>query len=320
MTWASDRVLASIVALSLLGASPVIAAPTAQEKETARQLVKSGRDKKKSGDVAAALDDFKAAHAIMDVPTTGLELGKAQIEARRWVEARDTLLAVARSAPAPRESPVFAKARTEAKALAKDLEPKIPQLTLELEHAPPGVRVLVDDAEIAPAALSSPLALNPGKHVVRATLAAREERAEVELDAGQTRKLSMDLSKLADPKGRKRKTEQVAATSSGTSPWVYVGFGVAGAGVLVGGVTGALALSKGSTVDEGCVDARCPPSTHDDIDSGRILGNVSTVAFIVAAVGAGIGGVALLSSGKEKAAPKVQAWVAPGSAGLRGRF
>jgi hypothetical protein len=214
---------------------------------------------------------------------------------------------------------VFAKARTEAKALAKDLEPKIPQLTLELEHAPPGVRVLVDDAEVAPAALSSPLALNPGKRVVRATLGALEERAEVELDAGQTRKLNMDLSKLAEPKGPKRTTE-VAPTSPGTSPWVYVGFGVAGAGVLVGGVTGALALSKGSTVDDGCVDARCPPSTHDDIDSGRMLGNVSTVAFIVAAVGAGIGGVALLSSSKEKAAPKVQAWVAPGSAGLRGRF
>lgn len=319
MTWASERAIVAIVAFSVLAASPAGAAPTAQEKETARQLVKSGRAKKKSGDLAAALDDFKAAHAMMDVPTTGLELGKAQIEARRWVEARDTLLAVARSAPAPKESPLFARARIEAKALAKDLEPKIPQLTLDLTNAPRGVRVFVDDVEVAPEALSSPLAQNPGKHVVRASVGAREQRAEVDLDTGQTRTLTLDLSKLAGP-GRKAPKTEVEPASAGTSPWVYVGFGVAGAGVLVGGVTGALALSKGSTVDDACVDGRCPPSTHDDIDSGRMLGNVSTVAFVVAAVGAGIGGVALFGTSQEKPRPKVEAWVAPASAGLRGRF
>lgn len=115
--------MAVVLALSLV-AGAAAAEPTPQEKETARKLVKAGRAKKQAGDAKGALDDFKAAHSIMGVPTTGIELGKAQIEAKQWVEARDTLLAVSRTSPAPGESPLFAKARAEAKALAKELEPR----------------------------------------------------------------------------------------------------------------------------------------------------------------------------------------------------
>ena len=313
-TWASERAVALVLALSLV-AGAAAAEPTPQEKETARKLVKAGRAKKQAGDAKGALDDFKAAHSIMGVPTTGIELGKAQIEAKQWVEARDTLLAVSRTSPAPGESPLFAKARAEAKALAKELEPKIPQLTLDLEHAPSGARVLVNGVEVPAAALAAPLAQNPGRVSVRATLDGREVKAEVELAEGQSRTLSLDLAKLAAPE---KKPQPRPSAAAGTSPWVYVGFGVAGAGVLVGSVSGGVALSKASAAKEDCVDDRCPPSTHDDIDSGRTWGTVSTVSFIVAAVGAGVGGYALWSSKPEKS--RVEAWVAPASAGVRGKF
>lgn len=316
MIWASDRSRAALLALALaLGAGAVVAEPTPQEKETARKLVKAGRAKKQAGDAKGALEDFKAAHALMGVPTTGIELGKAQIEAKQWVEARDTLLAVSRTSPAPGESPLFAKARAEAKALAKALEPKIPQLTLDLEHAPPGARVAVNGVDVPAAALAAPLAQNPGRVTVRATLDGREVTAEVELAEGQTHKLSLDLAKLTAPE---KKPQPRPTAAAGTSPWVYVGFGVAGAGVLVGSVSGGVALSKASAAKDDCVDDRCPPSAHDDIDSGRTWGTVSTVSFIVAALGAGVGGYALWSSKPEKA--KVEAWVAPGSAGVRGKF
>src|SRR5262245_39056748 len=51
-----------------------LAEPTAAEKETARALVKSGREKRASGDLKGALADFQAAHAVMHVPTTGIEV------------------------------------------------------------------------------------------------------------------------------------------------------------------------------------------------------------------------------------------------------
>lgn len=325
MTSASRLVAVALGACLFVSAVSVGAEPSAAEKETARKLVKSGRAKKRGGDARAALEDFKAAHAIMGVPTTGLELGKAQLEAGLLVEARDTLLAVSRTASAPGDSPLFAKARIEAKALAKEIEPKVPQLSLELERAPEGLRVLVDDSEVPGAALSAPLSLNPGKHVIVARVGGREKRAEVNLEAGQSQKLTLDLSGLEPPPARKK--TPAPGPGAKTSPWVYVGFGVAGAGVLVGGVTGVMALSKSSSVKEDCVDNRCPPSTHDDIDSGRTLGTVSTVAFVVAGVGAGLGVYALYSSDKNapadrqaSRAKRVDAWVGLGSAGVRGAF
>jgi len=84
-----------------------------------------------------------------------------------------------------------------------------------------------------------------------------------------------------------------------------------------------MALSKKSSVDEECVDNRCPPSTHDDIDSGRTLGNVSTIAFIVGGVGAAVGVYGLLSGSSEPAeaeTARAEPWIGLGSAGVRGRF
>ena len=71
--------LAAIIAVGSVTTAS-LAAPTAADKETARGLVRSGRTKKKQGDLDAAIEDFAAAHAIMNVPTTGTELGKAQLD------------------------------------------------------------------------------------------------------------------------------------------------------------------------------------------------------------------------------------------------
>src|SRR5262245_48380446 len=81
-------VLVMVSALSI--ASPAWGEPSAAERETARALLISGRDKRKSGKLAEALQDFERAHAIMHVPTTGLDLGKLQEQLGKLVEAHDT--------------------------------------------------------------------------------------------------------------------------------------------------------------------------------------------------------------------------------------
>ena len=74
----------------------------------------------------------------------------------------------------------------------------------------------------------------------------------------------------------------------------YVGGGVAVVGLVVGGVSGALALSKKRAAEQGCVLQRCPPATWDDLDAARSFATASTVGFVVAGVGLGIGAGALL--------------------------
>ncbi len=111
------------------------------------------------------------------------------------------------------------------------------------------------------------------------------------------------------------------ADSGGISPLVWVGFGVAGVGLIVGGITGGLAMSEGSSLDDQCAGEGC---TQDDIDSGMAVAHVSTASFAVAGVGAAVGLVGLLMSGssepEEAAGFQIEPIVGPGSLGLQGRF
>jgi hypothetical protein len=104
---------------------------------------------------------------------------------------------------------------------------------------------------------------------------------------------------------------------------VYTGFGLAAAGVAVGAVTGFIAMGKASSVNDACRQGTtCPRTIDDDLQTGRTMGNVSTIAFAAAGVGAVVGVVALLVGHKKESAPPAAAWVAPwvapGVAGVSG--
>ena len=86
------------------------AEPSASDRDTARALVIDGRAKLAAKDHEGAYKAFKAAHAIMGVPTTGLDLAKAEEALGLLVEARTTALDVTRMAPS-RRSPRHTRAR-----------------------------------------------------------------------------------------------------------------------------------------------------------------------------------------------------------------
>ena len=95
----SSRAIFVAASLALLfGAAEARAEPSASDKETARGLMATGRADRSNHDLAGALKAFTGADAIMHVPTTGLEVAKAQIDLGLLVEARDTALRVADAA------------------------------------------------------------------------------------------------------------------------------------------------------------------------------------------------------------------------------
>jgi len=120
--------------------------------------------------------------------------------------------------------------------------------------------------------------------------------------------------------------------TTGTNPLVFVGFGLAGVGALVGSLYGADSLHATNTAKERCVDGRCPPSSFDFIDQAKTSAAISNVSFGVAIVGLGIGIYGLVarpSSGKEATAPdyhpappgiSLDVKVGPGSIALTGAF
>jgi len=113
-----------------------------------------------------------------------------------------------------------------------------------------------------------------------------------------------------------------------TSPLVYVGFGMAGVGVVVGALFGADSLQAASAASEQCVGNRCPPSSFHFIDQSRTSAAIADVAFGVAAIGVGIGIYGLLarpSKDLEKpdphpAPPGISLRIVPGGLGLTAAF
>ncbi len=326
----ASRMLVLAAALSV--AAPA-AAQTAAEKETARTLFEKGKKQRDKGDLNGALESFKGADAIMKVPTTKLAVARTYASLGKLTEARDAALQVALIPVASKEPQPFTDARTSAKQLADELAGKIPQITITLVGAPKTgeTKVTVDGESVPNEALAAPWKVNPGKHVLVASLRGGEVQAEANVAEKESKAVSLDVTELAkrpDPNAppvaeqkEKPLTEPPADEKPGKrSVLVWIGLGVAVVGVGVGTTAGILSMGKKSDLDSLCRDGKCPPNAHDTLDSANTLATISTIGFIGAGVGLALTGVgfALGRSAPKKGSIVVQPVVGLGGGGFVG--
>lgn len=320
---AFERRLAGVLALSLLlVTSPGHAQPSAAQKETARALMAEARDLRERGDLQAAFARFSAADSLMGVPTTGFEMAVTQAELGKLVEARETLRRVLAIPLSPDDPEPFNEARSKARALDQRLQSRIGGLHFVVTGvaASETLVVTVDGETVPVAALGLPFRVNPGRHVVIARVGEREARNEVEALESRTVKVELPLA-VAEPPPAVAPTVELgeapaapvlaaqpaerpgATASSGLSTVAYGAVGVGVAGILVGSVTGMLAVSHKNAAAKDCVAGKCPPSTWDDLDSARSLAAASTGGFVVGAVGLAVGTSILLLREGPRSAP-----------------
>jgi len=109
-------------------------------------------------------------------------------------------------------------------------------------------------------------------------------------------------------------------------PVFWTGVGVAGLGLVVGTVTGAVSLSQTSSLQDQCIDGVCFPAQHDDLDATMATGHASTAAFVVAGAGAAVALLGMFVFDREGAdepateAAGVRLLLTPGLAGVSGEF
>jgi hypothetical protein len=272
--------------------------PTAQDRDNARTMLFEGRKKMAAGEHAEALKLFRAAHAIMNVPTTGLDLARAQEALRQLIEARETALDVAKLPVVAGESAVFGQARIDAAALAANLNTRIPSLVITVSGPSAGAEVVVSlDGAVLPAAtVGLPRRVNPGKRVVEVKAAGFvTERREVEVKEGEVRTEPVMLrppgAAAAGTEGRQEGSKDTTRNqaSKGQPPgqpiagpgpgelaarepsapgksipiwaWVSGGVGVAAAGLSVGFLVDH--LDARATVARECPENTCDQNIHD---------------------------------------------------------
>lgn len=289
-----------VVALALAGTAG--AEPNAADVETARGLYVEGLELRDAGRLEVSLARFKAAHALAATPITSLELGRAHALLAQLVEAREVLLSVERMPPNATESPKAANARLEARKMADLLRERIPAIRIVFNPAPQAPpQVTIDGTPIPPEALATPRKVNPGNHVVVADSNGSHATASVLLVEREVRTVALSFeppgssANQATSPTRSDTTRPPEPDRAGPTPWFYVGLGTAGVGIVVGTITGALALSKASTLESECTGSACPRSAESDLNSSRTMGTVSTIAFGVAGAGLVIVAVAWLT-------------------------
>ncbi len=314
---------------------------TAQDIESARQLYNQGMNLKEKGDLPGALEKLRAAHALGNTPVTGLELCRVHAALEQPVEAREICLGVSRIPPLAQETQRSQEARAEATRLAESEKPKIGALRLKVTGVPPGFAptVVVDGATVPLAALGEPRAVNPGTHTVSARVGSGvETKATLETREGELRDVELIVQapppdeRPAPPVGAQPETSPPGPREKKEShPLVTVGLAVTGVGALVGTLAGVIAMSKEGDLSDKCIGKNCGRELHDELDSAKTWGNVSTAFFIVGGIGLGTSLIAMLAASSTKSAstpaktrvastPHITPVLGLGGAGIHGSF
>jgi hypothetical protein len=160
----------------------------------------------------------------------------------------------------------------------------------------------VGSAEIGSGSFGVALPLDPGKHTLvigapghastTIEVVLVESRAQtIEVAPGAASAAPAALPPVSVDTQHPR-------SGGGNKTLGYIFGGVGLVGLAVGGVAGAIVLSKKSTADQQCRDDLqvCSVRGAAANDSGRTIGPISTVGFIVGAAGLGAGAYFLLSS------------------------
>ena len=310
--------------------APAIRAQTEEERESARDLMDQGDERVEQRDYAAALVLYRAAHDIMHVPTTGIEVARVEAMRGRLVEAREVALEIGRIPPRPNGDPKpFIEAREEARKLAADLDRRIPILTIVVRGVPEGapLEVKLDGGLLPTEEALKPHPVNPGRHEIWASAGGLPPVSkEIELQDGQRQTVIVGLGGASeDPDGDR----PAKPSSRGVSPLVYVGFGVGGAGLIAGAITGIFSLTRASEVEALCPGGVCPTRSRleqatQPKDAALTLANASNIAFAIGVAGVGVGVAGLFLSKREPKQPSSGASMhltfGPSSVGVVGSF
>jgi hypothetical protein len=224
-----------------------------------------------------------------------------------------------------------------AKAQQATLAPQVPELTLVLAASmPSGTRVTLDGQELSAAALGAPRPVDPGDHQVitrtpdgiekqHPLKIAKGEKKRMELDAASSGSAATDISTGTPPTGPGQ-GDQPAPSGEGMSTMrigALAGFGLGAVGLVVGGITGGIVLGSKSAIQEACPttldNGTTPCRSQADVDKAQgaqTLGTVSSIAFIVGAVGAGAGLTLFLLEPKKTSNAATQGWIAVGPTSL----
>ena len=172
--------------------------------------------------------------------------------------------------------------------------------------------------------------VDPGRHDIVATRGAERIAEAATLSEGQQRSVTLrfDLHGSTAPAssggspdgGASTRDTPASARKSSQKVWAGVALAAGGAGLVLGGVSAGLAMSKRSElVATGKCNDGCSPSLSSDVDRLNSFRLLSTIGFIAGGALAA-GGVVLWVTAPSPSGAQARAELLPNGLALKGNF
>lgn len=326
------------VLLTALAWTTSASADYGEVRAAARATGYEGIDAFERGDFADAADKLGRAFDVVKVPTLGLWHARALVKCDNLVEASEVYEETIQLNVVSGRIREQKQAQAEAVEELAELQPRIPTLTLVTKGSTEEVTLTIDDAEFPVEVLGMARPTNPGRHSIKARRDGRELEWEITLVEGEHRSSRIDVSFLHAPKDapappvRPRRRLKPAPTVTSLPPlrpppdggrhygWIVAGVGAAA--TAAGVVTGLLAGAKKEQLDSSgyCADNRCSGAVGGLRANYNSLRDISTVSFIIGAMGLGAGSMVLLTTAKTKDKNHASASVGLGTVKIEGTF
>lgn len=317
------------LALAAIAAAPLAIVTPAYAQEASSQDIAQARQLGQQAQAAFDKGDFveseklwaAAAKLYTQAPTLTLGLARTQAKLGKLVAAQESYNKIVREwGNNPNPPPAFKDAVEAAKNEVGAVSAKVASVTVSVE-GPTSPQVTIDGVAVPVAALGLKRPVDPGSHKVSAT-ADGYKPADTTFSVAEGGSAAATLKMEKAPgavvaggpaptpggtTGPGSATEPGADTGKGGSSnktLAFVAFGVGGAGLVVGAVTGIIAAGKASDLKTTCAagSSSCPASAQSDIDSYKSVGTISTIGFVVAGVGGAAGLILLLTAPKDSSA------------------
>jgi hypothetical protein len=329
--------LAGAALAAALFAAPAVHAQSDADRATARDLGLQGFAALDAKDFKTAEDNLRRADSLVHAPTLLLGLARALAGQHKYVEAQECYQRIIREGVAPGAPEAFRNAVESAKTEVSAVAPLLGGVTITVTvagggEAPTNEKVTVDGNPINVASLGIRRAIDPGPHLLKVT-ADGFKPAELQFNVTAGAAVDAPVTIEKDPNyvapsappgpggepapggsfnGQNPPPGGEQPQGGGLPSWLpWAAFGVGGAGLVLGGVTGAIALGDHSSLQKACPDPNnC--NKPADINNYHAMGTVSTVGFIVGGVGAGAGLILLLTQPRSSASMSPAATPASG--------
>jgi hypothetical protein len=281
---------ALIATLTLASASASAAAD--DDKAVAESLYQAGLKLMDEGKFGEACPKFVESQRLDAASGTQIALArcfdKAGKTASAWALYKDVAFAFKKAGNAAGEKAANDK--------ADELEKKLSKLQINAAGDAPGLVIRRDNEEVGKAVLGTPIAVDPGPHVIEATAPGYQVwQTTVQIGKeNDTQSVNIPALTMAPKK----------SSSLRTASYVVGGVGVAG--LVVGGIFGGLAASGKSKLKDECPGNVCPTgAAADDLASTKGKATISTIGIAVGGAALATGIVLFIVSGKSE--PKDEA-------------